>query len=117
VGLNDYFAALKAREAMTAALNQFFGSYDVLVLPTLPIVAFEAGELAPRSGEFPAWYRWTPFSGPFNLTKVPAASIPCGFVDGLPVGLQVVGPMFREDLVLRVCRAYESLNPIRRPTL
>jgi aspartyl-tRNA(Asn)/glutamyl-tRNA(Gln) amidotransferase subunit A len=117
VGLSDYFAALKAREAMTAALNQFFESYDALVLPTLPIVAFEAGEMTPKSGEFPAWYRWTPFSGPFNLTKVPAASIPCGFVGGLPVGLQVVAPMFREDLALRVCRAYESLNPIRRPAL
>jgi aspartyl-tRNA(Asn)/glutamyl-tRNA(Gln) amidotransferase subunit A len=117
VGLSDYFAALKAREAMTAALNQFFESYDALVLPTLPIVAFEAGEMTPKSGEFPAWYRWTPFSGPFNLTKVPAASIPCGFVGGLPVGLQVVVPTFREDLALRVCRAYESLNPIRRPTL
>jgi aspartyl-tRNA(Asn)/glutamyl-tRNA(Gln) amidotransferase subunit A len=117
VGISEYFAALKAREALTAALNQFFRTYDALVLPTLPIVAFEAGELAPRSGEFPAWYRWTPFSGPFNLTKVPAASVPCGFVGGLPVGLQVVVPMFREDLALRICRAYESLNPIRRPTL
>lgn len=117
VGISDYFAALKGREALTAALNQFFETYDALVLPMMPIVAFEAGALVPKSGQFAAWHQWTPFSGPFNLTKVPAASIPCGFVDGLPVGLQVVPPMFREDLALRVCRAYESVNPIPRPVL
>jgi aspartyl-tRNA(Asn)/glutamyl-tRNA(Gln) amidotransferase subunit A len=115
VTISDYFAAMKAREALTAGLNQFFENYDALILPTVPILAFEAGELVPKSGEFAAWWQWTPFSAPFNLTKVPAASIPCGFADGLPVGLQVVAPMFREDLALRVCYAYEAANPIGRP--
>jgi aspartyl-tRNA(Asn)/glutamyl-tRNA(Gln) amidotransferase subunit A len=117
IGLTDYFAAMKARELLTAALNGFFERYDVLLMPMLPTVAFEAGELVPRDGRFPAWYKWTPFSGPFNMTKAPAASIPCGFVDGLPVGLQIVGPTFREDTVLRTARAYESVHPIVFPKL
>jgi aspartyl-tRNA(Asn)/glutamyl-tRNA(Gln) amidotransferase subunit A len=61
---------------------------------------------------------WTPFSFPFNLTQQPAASIPCGFtVQGLPVGLQIVGAKYRDDLVLRVARAFESVHPIVAPGL
>lgn len=117
IGLADYFDAIKAREALSVGLNSFFQRYDALVLPAMPITAIEAGRLVPADGHYKAFYQWIPFTGPFNLTKVPAASIPCGFVDGLPAGLQVVGPMFREDTVLRICRAYESVNPIRLPSL
>jgi aspartyl-tRNA(Asn)/glutamyl-tRNA(Gln) amidotransferase subunit A len=61
---------------------------------------------------------WTPFSYPFNLTQQPACSIPCGLTsDGLPIGLQIVGPMFGDALVLRAARAYESGNPIAMPDL
>lgn len=116
ITIAEYFAALKAREDLTASLNVFFERYDALVLPMLPTVAFEAGELVPRGGPFASWYDWTPFSGPFNLTKVPAASIPCGFVGQMPVGLQVVAPMFRENVALQVCRAYECVQPIVRPS-
>jgi aspartyl-tRNA(Asn)/glutamyl-tRNA(Gln) amidotransferase subunit A len=117
IGLDDYFDAIKAREALSVGLNSFFQRYDALVLPTMPITAIEAGRLVPADGRYKAFYQWIPFTGPFNLTKVPAASIPCGFVDGLPAGLQIVGPMFREDIVLRICRAYESANPIPLPKL
>jgi aspartyl-tRNA(Asn)/glutamyl-tRNA(Gln) amidotransferase subunit A len=116
ISIADYFAALKVREELTASLNAFFERYDALVLPMLPLVAFEAGKLVPKGGAFPSWYDWTPFSGPFNLTKVPAASIPCGFVGQMPVGLQVVAPMFHENVALRVCRAYECVQPIVRPS-
>jgi len=61
---------------------------------------------------------WTPFSYPFNLTQQPACTIPCGLTrDGLPIGLQFVGPMFGDALVLRAARAYESVRPIPRPEL
>ena len=61
---------------------------------------------------------WTPFSYPFNLTQQPACTIPCGLTsDGLPIGLQLVGPMFGDALVLRAARAYESVRPIARPHL
>ena len=55
------------------------------------------------------WVNWTPFTYPFNLTQQPAASVPCGFTQaGLPAGLQVVGRMFDDRTVLKVCAAYEA---------
>ena len=61
---------------------------------------------------------WTPFSYPFNLTQQPAITIPCGLTAaGLPIGLQIVGPMFADALVLRAARAYEQIRPVTRPSL
>jgi aspartyl-tRNA(Asn)/glutamyl-tRNA(Gln) amidotransferase subunit A len=61
---------------------------------------------------------WTPFSYPFNLTQQPAISVPCGLTQaGLPIGLQIVGRMFDDAMVLRVARAYESVHPVPRPVL
>jgi aspartyl-tRNA(Asn)/glutamyl-tRNA(Gln) amidotransferase subunit A len=61
---------------------------------------------------------WTPFSYPFNLTQQPASTIPCGLTrDGLPMGLQLVGPMFGDALVLRASKAYENTCPIIRPNI
>ncbi len=91
--------------------------YDLLITPTVSIPAFDAKPAGhtPMSPE--AMLGWTPFSYPFNLTQQPACSIPCGLTsDGLPIGLQIVGPMFGDALVLRVARAYEKLHPILRPT-
>jgi aspartyl-tRNA(Asn)/glutamyl-tRNA(Gln) amidotransferase subunit A len=117
VGFAEFFEALRTRERMIAALNGFFQSYDLLATPALPLVAFDADALAPSDGRYQTWYDWTPFSGPFNFTKAPAASIPCGDVDGLPAGLQIVGGLYREDLVLRTCRAFEARRPIRLPSV
>ncbi len=59
---------------------------------------------------------WTPFSYPFNLTQQPACTVPCGLTsDGLPIGLQIVGPMFGDALVLRAARAFEAVRGIARP--
>ena len=60
----------------------------------------------------------TPFSDPVNLTPQPACTSPCGLTKaGLPIGLQFVGPMFGDALVLRAARAYERAHPIPRPAL
>jgi len=117
IALPQYLEALKARERLIAALNGFFQTFDLLVLPSAPIVAFESGLLVPSNGPYKTWFEWTPFSGPFNFTKAPAASIPCGQIDGLPVGLQIVACLYREDLVLRACRAFERTHPVKRPAL
>ena len=62
------------------------------------------------------WTEWAPFSYPFNLTRQPAANLPCGFSeDGLPVGLQVVGPLYGDALVLRACHAFECARPFVYP--
>jgi aspartyl-tRNA(Asn)/glutamyl-tRNA(Gln) amidotransferase subunit A len=112
--LADYLAAVEARGAIGAALKQFHARYPILLTPTLPITAFDAGRLAPpHYGDVDGdWTVWAPFSYPFNLTQQPAASVPCGFTrDGLPVGLQIVGPMHGDRLVLRVARAFEKVRP------
>ena len=92
--------------------------FDLLVTPTVAVPAFDArpagqGEMASME-----LLGWTPFSYPFNLTQQPACTVPCGLTAaGLPIGLQFVGPMFRDALVLRGARAYESVQPILRPRL
>ena len=61
---------------------------------------------------------WSPFSYPFNMTRQPAATVPCGLTSaGLPIGLQIVGPLYAEDRVLRAARAFEATQPVRRPPL
>ena len=72
--------------------------------------------LVTANGKGGRWTDWTPFSYPFNLTRQPAATIPCGTTKGgLPVGLQLVGRLYDDATVLRAARAYESLQPIRMP--
>jgi len=105
----DYFDAVKARGALGTQMRQFMQKYDLLVTPTLPIPAFEAGKLSPADDGTGKWVNWTPFSYPFNLTQQPAASVPCGFTKaGLPIGLHIVGRMFDDDGVLRAAEAYEA---------
>jgi aspartyl-tRNA(Asn)/glutamyl-tRNA(Gln) amidotransferase subunit A len=113
----DYLAAVKAREACAGAVNQLFERFDLILTPSVPITAFEAGRNTPADGPYAGWTGWTPFSHPFNLSRHPAASIPCGFVAGMPAGLQLIGPGFRDDIVLRAARAFESVMPIVLPTL
>ena len=65
-------------------------------------------------------FGWIPFTPPFNLTGQPAASIPCGFdSNSLPIGLQIVGPMYGDSVVLNVSRAFERAHPFahKRPVL
>ena len=116
--LIDYLAAVSAREALGVAMNLFHQSYDLLLTPSLPIPAFAAGvEYPPDQGQ-DRWFDWTPFSYPFNLTRQPAASVPCGLTkEGLPAGLQIVGPLYGDALVLRAARAYEKVAPFILPAL
>jgi aspartyl-tRNA(Asn)/glutamyl-tRNA(Gln) amidotransferase subunit A len=97
-------------------MRQFHERYDLLLTPTLPIAAFEAGKERPDPARQPRWIHWAPFSSPFNLTQQPAASVPCGLTRaGLPVGLQIVGPMHDDAMVLRAARAFEAARPWPMP--
>lgn len=90
-------------------MGLFHESYDLLVTPTLPITAFEAGVEVPVGSGLRRWTGWTPFTYPFNMTQQPAASLPVGVDgDGLPVGIQIVAARHRDDLVLRAAHALEE---------
>ncbi|NYI70426.1 aspartyl-tRNA(Asn)/glutamyl-tRNA(Gln) amidotransferase subunit A [Naumannella cuiyingiana] len=115
---DDYIAANARRMDLGQRMGRLHRDHDVLVTPTLPRVAFEAGVDVPEGSASQDWTSWTPYTYPFNLTQQPAITVPCGLVDGLPVGLQVVGARHRDDLVLRVADAYErnaDLGPVRPP--
>jgi aspartyl-tRNA(Asn)/glutamyl-tRNA(Gln) amidotransferase subunit A len=116
IGLMDYMTAVRRRAELGAAMRRFHETYDLLLTPTLPLAAFEAGQEKPDPARQPRWINWAPFSNPFNLTQQPAASVPCGLtVAGLPVGLQIVGPMHADALVLRAARAFEAARPWPMP--
>ena len=104
------------RAALGSHMRQFMQKYDFLITPSVAVPAFEAREIGERPFDATSMLGWTPFSYPFNLTQQPALSIPCGRTrTGLPIGLQIVGPMFGDAAVLRAARAYESLDPLPRP--
>ena len=112
ISATDYLSADTERAALGAHMHVFHQTYDLLVTPALAVTAFDAGRNVPEPGEGKAWTDWTPFSYPFNITQQPAASVPCGLApNGLPVGLQIVGPKFRDDLVLRAARAFLEAAP------
>ncbi|NEB76734.1 amidase, partial [Streptomyces sp. SID14478] len=105
----DYLAAVDVRMDLGRRMGLFHSTYDVLITPTLPLPAFEAGVEVPRGSGLRRWTGWTPFTYPFNLTQQPAASVPVGLDGHLPVGLQVVAARHQDALVLRVAHAlYEA---------
>jgi aspartyl-tRNA(Asn)/glutamyl-tRNA(Gln) amidotransferase subunit A len=109
----DFVAAANARGPLYLAMERFHERYDLLLTPTLATTAVEGGRDAPADGRFGSdWLGWNPYTYPFNLTGQPAASVPCGLTEaGLPVGLQIVGPVGRDGLVLRAARAFEAARP------
>jgi aspartyl-tRNA(Asn)/glutamyl-tRNA(Gln) amidotransferase subunit A len=106
------------RGALGSRLRQFMQGFDLLITPTVAVPAFEARPAGQGAMTAAALLGWTPFSYPFNLSQQPACTVPCGLTAaGLPVGLQFVGPMFGDALVLRAARAFESVQPVLRPRL
>ena len=111
--IGDWLAAYTARSDIANIMRRFHERYDLLLTPQMPIPALEAGLVVPAGGDYgDEWVEWSPFTYPFNFTQQPAASVPCGFsADGLPIGLQIVGPARNDALVLRAARAFESARP------
>jgi aspartyl-tRNA(Asn)/glutamyl-tRNA(Gln) amidotransferase subunit A len=112
----EYLAAYSARTALHRAMLDFHGRYDLLVSPTMPITAIEAGRVVPADGAFgDDWLNWSPYTYPFNLTQQPAVSVPVGLSSkGLPIGLQIVGRRGDDALVLRAARALEQAGAFPR---
>lgn len=100
-----YRQALKVRTLIKQDFDNVFKQVDAIVCPTSPSVAWNLGE---KMNDPMAMYLSDIYSVPANLATVPAMSIPCGFVDELPVGLQIMGKPFDEYSLFRVGAAYQS---------
>ncbi|MBK8738994.1 MAG: amidase [Betaproteobacteria bacterium] len=104
------------RGELGAFMRQFHQRYDLLLTPGVSVPAFEAKPPEQWELKLEKFLGWTPFSFPFNLTQQPAAVVPCGLTRaGLPMALQIVGPMHGDALVLRAARAYEASREWRLP--
>ncbi len=107
-----YAEAFSGCAALAERLRQVHEAVDLLILPTMPLTAFAAGEDHPWPVGIRGWPEWAPYCYPFNLTRAPAASLPCGSdADGLPIGLQIVGPPFADATVLAVAEALQDALP------
>ena len=100
-----YGQAQKVRTLIIRDFERAFADYDVLLTPTSPTVAFGIGE---KSSDPVAMYLSDVYTIPVNLAGIPAVSLPCGLVDGLPVGLQLIGTHFAEATLLRAAHAVET---------
>jgi len=117
----DYVKSQRARTLLQRNFHKAFQHADVIVSPTLPALPPPVGEMWVQSGDLrenviDAFVR---FNIPYDLTGLPAISVPCGFsAMGLPIGLQIAAKAFDEATVLRVAYAYEQSTPwhLSRPT-
>lgn len=115
-----YVNAQRARELVRQAFRDAFSETDVMIAPSLPTVAGEFGSSKVRTdGAEDVTQAYVRLSIPANLAGLPALSVPCGFHDGLPIGLQIIGRPFEEHTVLRAGHAYEQAArySTRRPDL
>lgn len=105
-----YVTGLRSRQEFCAGVNRLFERFDVLAAPSMPLVAPRLGEdeVELRGERLPYRLALIPFNSPWSLAGLPVLSAPCGFVDGLPVGLALVGARFADETVLRVGRAFQG---------
>jgi aspartyl-tRNA(Asn)/glutamyl-tRNA(Gln) amidotransferase subunit A len=116
--LQDAVNAQVTRRELAIAWNLFFAKYDLLLCPTVAVKPFEAGKNLPDGPDGKTNAQWSPYTSQFNLTRHPAATVPCGLSrDGLPVGLQIVSGHYRDALVLRAAARYAAAHPLAFPIL
>jgi aspartyl-tRNA(Asn)/glutamyl-tRNA(Gln) amidotransferase subunit A len=108
-----YLKAQKVRTVIRREFDAAFEKYDVIVAPVTPTPAFKIGE---KTADPYAMYLNDVFTLPVNIAGLPGISVPSGFVDGLPVGLQIIGKPFDEAAVLRAAYAHEQTNDFRSKT-
>ena len=104
----------KAQQVRTLIRDDFarvFQEVDALAAPVSPVVAFPIGE---RTDDPVRMYLVDVFTLPVNIAGLPAMSVPCGFSDGLPVGLQLIGPHLEEGRLLNIAHAYQQVTDWHR---
>ncbi len=100
-----YLKAQRVRTLIRQEFDQAFEKYDALVTPTSPTVPFKIGEKVDDPLQM---YLSDVCTLPINIAGVPAISIPAGFADGLPIGMQIIGKPFAEETILRTAYAYQE---------
>lgn len=107
-----YLQAQKVRTLIKADFDKVFEKVDVLIAPTLPTPPFKLGE---KIDDPLLMYLCDVFTAPVNLAGLPAISVPCGFSQkGLPIGMQIIGPQFAEERLLKAAYAYEQATDWRK---
>ena len=106
----EYIRSRRGLDEQRRRSRDFFTEVDLLITPTMPTPAPAIADLKKDPGALrPAELKLLRNTRPFNVWGLPAISVPCGFTKaGLPVGLQIAGPHWREDLVLKLAHAYEQ---------
>ena len=99
-----YLKAQKVRTLIKQEFDEVFQQVDAIISPTSPTTAFEVGE---KIGDPLSMYLSDILTIPANMAGLPGMSVPCGFVDNLPVGLQIIGPRFSESRIYNIGMAYE----------
>ena len=106
-----YLKAQQVRTLIRQDFDRVFRQVDALVTPTSPVVAFPLGE---RTADPLQMYLIDVCTLPINIAGLPAISIPCGFSEGLPVGMQLIGPHLSEERLLGIAFAYEQATEWHR---
>ncbi|MDP4172170.1 MAG: amidase, partial [Bacillota bacterium] len=106
-----YKKAQKVRTLIKKDFEDVFTKYDVIVGPTTPTPAFKIGE---KTSDPLTMYANDILTIPVNLAGVPAISVPCGFSNGLPLGLQIIGKHFDEETVYRTAHAFETATDFHK---
>jgi amidase len=108
-GSRYYGKAINISRRLTAAYDEVLKDYDLLLLPTTPMKATPLPPSNASREEYVARaLEMIANTAPFDITHHPAMSLPCGMVDGLPVGLMLVGRHFDESMIYRAAHAYEQ---------
>jgi aspartyl-tRNA(Asn)/glutamyl-tRNA(Gln) amidotransferase subunit A len=100
-----YLKAQRVRTLIRREFDAVFAKYDALITPTSPTVPFKIGE---KTADPLSMYLSDVCTLPINIAGVPGISVPAGFVDGLPVGMQIIGRHFSEETLLKIAYAYEQ---------
>jgi len=110
VSATEYIQRRRELEEARRSIRAVFADVEVVVTPTTPMAAPAIAELKANPEALrPAELKLLRNTRPFNVWGLPAISVPCGYTQsGMPIGLQIAGPLWREDLVLRLAHAYEQ---------
>ncbi|SHF10256.1 Asp-tRNA(Asn)/Glu-tRNA(Gln) amidotransferase subunit GatA [Clostridium fallax] len=98
-----YNKALKIRSLIINEFKNIFKEFDAIIAPTTPTTAFNIGEKSTLD-----MYLSDIYTTPVNVAGIPAITVPCGFLNNLPVGMQLIGNYFKEDILFNIAYSYEK---------